>query len=58
MTFTAYEGGRVTNMKRIKKGPVLVTIGVIVPPKLIEEKGLMWVGYAEYRCCDEDLAFG
>jgi hypothetical protein len=28
MTFTAYDGGRVTHMKRIKKSSTLVTIGV------------------------------
>jgi hypothetical protein len=28
MTFTAYEGGRVTHMKRIKKSSILLTIGV------------------------------
>ena len=30
MTFHAYEGGRVTHMKRIKRGPILVTIGVYI----------------------------
>jgi len=28
MTFTAYEGGQVTHMKRIKKTSTLITIGV------------------------------
>jgi hypothetical protein len=57
MTFTAYEGGRVTNMKRLKKGPVLITIGVC-PAQTYGRKGLMRVGYAKYGCRAEDLAFG
>jgi len=53
MTFSAYEGGRVTHIKRFTNSSTLITIGVTFP----NSNARLRVGYAVDRRGAEDLAF-